>query len=236
MEWSRYRAALFDLDGVITPTARVHVRAWTQMFDEFLAARGEEPFTRQDYLDHVDGKPRMDGVRDFLASRNITLPEGDPDAAPDEDSIAGLGNRKNEYFVALLRSDGVDAFPGSVALLDVLPHLGVTAAVVSSSRNARTVLEAAGLLDRFDVIVDGDVAAREDLAGKPEPDTYLAAAGELGVDPGQAVVVEDALSGVASGAAGGFGVTIGVDRGAGHRALLDNGADVVVDDLAELIP
>lgn len=206
------------------------------MFDEFLAARGEQPFSRQDYLDYVDGKPRVDGVRDFLASRGIVLPEGGPDASPEEDSIAGLGNRKNEFFVTSLRADGVDAFPGSVALLDVLPDLAIAPAVVSSSKNAQSVLQAAGLLHRFEVIVDGEVAEREDLRGKPEPDTYLAAAHKLGVEAARAVVVEDALSGVASGAAGSFGLTIGVDRGAGHRALLDHGADVVVDDLAELIP
>jgi beta-phosphoglucomutase family hydrolase len=231
--WRTYDAVLFDLDGVLTPTAELHQRAWTRMFDEFLVPRGDAPFTDDDYLAYVDGKPRFDGVRSMLASRGIVLPEGDHADPPGDGSVSALGNRKNELFQTMLREDGIQPYPGSLRFLD---HIAPTkVAVVSSSRNAREVLDASGLAPRFDVVADGVLAADEHIAGKPAPDLFLAAADRLGVSPEQSVVVEDALSGVAAGRAGGFGLVVGVDRGAGHEALLANGADVVVDDLDELL-
>jgi HAD superfamily hydrolase (TIGR01509 family) len=172
----------------------------------------------------------------MLATRDITLPEGSPDDPPEAETVCGLGNRKNALFSAILETDGVQPYPGSVHALDRLRERSVPVAVVSSSRNAPAVLAAAGLRERFDVVVDGAVAAADGLAGKPAPDTYVAAARRLGVDPGHAVVVEDAVSGVAAGRAGSFGLVVGVDRGVGEQALLDAGADVVVSDLAELVP
>jgi beta-phosphoglucomutase family hydrolase len=237
VEWSAYEAVLFDLDGVLTPTATVHRRAWATMFDEFLAGRTEPqlPFTEDDYLAHVDGRPRFEGVRTFLRSRGIDLPEGDPDDPPEALTVHGLGNRKNSVFQAVLTSQGVEPYEGSVRLLDHLERLGIAMAVVSSSRNANDVLVAAGLRDRFVVVMDGELAGARGLAGKPAPDTFLAAAADLGHRPAATVVVEDALSGVAAGRAGGFGLVVGVDRGAGHDALVDTGADVVVGDLAETL-
>jgi beta-phosphoglucomutase family hydrolase len=240
--WSDYAAVLFDLDGVITPTAEVHMRAWAEMFDAFLAdaeAPGggdRSPYTEADYFAHVDGKPRYDGVRDLLGSRGIELPEGEDDDPPTATTVKGLGNRKDGAFNAVLRRDGVEAYPGSVRLLDHLRELEVPLAVVSSSRNAQAVLDAAGMADRFPVVVSGAVAAEQHLPGKPAPDTFLHAARELGADPAKAVVVEDAVSGVRAGAAGGFGLVVGVDRGAGEQVLADAGADVVVRDLDELLP
>ncbi|MVA77726.1 beta-phosphoglucomutase family hydrolase [Auraticoccus sp. F435] len=238
MDWSGVEAALFDLDGVLTPTAEVHMRAWSVMFNGFLRGRGvEEPYTDADYFAHVDGKPRYDGVRDFLASRGLTLPEGDPSDDPQRETVCGLGNRKNDAFAQVLAADGVQPYPGSVALLDHLAAAtGVRIAVVSSSRNAVPVLEAAGLRTRFDVVVDGVVAARDQLPGKPRPDTFVRAAELLGAQVAASVVLEDALSGVAAGRAGGFGHVVGVDRGVGAEALTRAGADVVVRDLAELVP
>ncbi|WP_228265950.1 HAD family hydrolase [Microlunatus elymi] len=231
-----YAAVLFDLDGVLTPTAEVHMRAWERMFSDFLARRGDtRPYTEQDYYDYVDGKPRYDGVRSFLASRGIELPEGSPDDQPEAETVCGLGNRKNREFSGVLETDGVRAFAGSVRLLDQLTDQKVAVAVVSSSRNARPVLRAAGLLDRFEVIVDGNVATERELPGKPAPDTFVAAAEELGVPVDRAVVMEDALSGVAAGRAGGFGLVVGVDRGAGADKLIESGADIVVADLGELV-
>ena len=237
MDWSPLHAVLFDLDGVITPTAVVHLHAWTEMFDEFLAGWGNQrPFTDADYVDFVDGKPRTDGVRSFLHSRGIELPEGEPDDPPSAETVTGLGARKNLRFNEVLQRDGVIAYPGSVTLLDRLADTDLELAIVSSSRNARQVLDAAGLLDRFEVIVDDNVGADAHLPGKPAPDFFLHAASQLGCAAGDAVVVEDAISGVAAGAAGDFGLVIGVDRGAGADALRTAGADVVVDDLAELLP
>ena len=230
-----FAAVLFDLDGVLTPTADIHTRAWTTMFDEFLVPRGLPRFTEDDYLRHVDGKPRFDGVRSFLASRGITLPDGDTDDPPGDASVAGLGNRKNELFLQILRDDGIAPYPGSVRFLEHLESLGRKVAVVSSSRNAREVLVASGLAPRFDVVTDGLVAAAEHIAGKPRPDMFLNAADRLGVAPADAVVIEDAVSGVAAGHAGGFGLVVGVDRGAGVDALREHGADLVVDDLADLL-
>src|SRR5699024_360930 len=211
--------------------------AWRTLFTDFLAERGDEsgPYTDQDYFDHVDGKPRYDGVRSFLASRGITLPDGDPTDPPDAETVCGLGNRKNSTFNQVLKADGIVAYPGSVRLLDALREAGTAMAVVSSSRNARAVLQAAGLADRFTTVVDGEEARRLGLPGKPAPDTFLQAARELGVPRERAVVVEDATSGVAAGRAGDFGLVVGVDRGAGHAELTAAGADRVVDDLAELI-
>ena len=237
-------AALFDLDGVLTPTAEVHMRAWGRMFNEFLAARagsaaaGEDlsPYTDADYFAHVDGKPRYDGVRDFLASRGITLPLGDPSDSPEAPTVCGLGNRKNVTFAAVLATEGVTPYPGSVQFLDYLAALGTAVAVVSSSANADAVLMAAGLRGRFEVLVDGLLARREGLPGKPAPDTYTYAAAALGVPVARAVVFEDAVSGVAAGHTGGFGLVVGVDRGVGVPALTAAGADLVVADLAELLP
>jgi len=238
VSWDRYAAVLFDLDGVVTPTAVVHMRAWAEMFNAFLAEHepGQAPYTDADYFAHVDGKPRYDGVRDFLASRGIALPEGTPADPPDALTVCGLGNRKNDAFNAVLERDGVEAYPGSVAFLDHLRTLGTPLAVVSSSANATSVLAAAGVLDRFDTVVDGNVAGDHHLAGKPAPDTFLYAAEALCASAGDAVVLEDAVSGVRAGAAGHFGLVVGVDRGAGHDALSANGATLVVDDLAELVP
>jgi beta-phosphoglucomutase family hydrolase len=231
-----YAAVLFDLDGVLTPTADIHQRAWKTMFDEYLVPHGQHPFTDDDYLRYVDGRPRFDGVRTFLASRGITLPEGDPGEPPGDGSVSALGNRKNEVFLEILRRDGIEAYPGSLRFLDHLDRLGRKVAVVSSSRNAREVLEAAGLDHRFEVVTDGLVAAAGHIAGKPAPDMFLDAARRLGVPAADAVVVEDAVSGVQAGRAGDFGLVVGVDRGAGHDALREHGADVVVDDLTELLP
>ncbi|MDX5319365.1 MAG: beta-phosphoglucomutase family hydrolase [Actinomycetes bacterium] len=235
MDWTPYDAVLFDLDGVITPTAELHMRAWAEMFNAFLDSHGvEEPYTDDDYFAYVDGKPRYDGVRSFLQSRGIDLPEGDPSDPPEAETVCGLGNRKNDVFNAVLARDGIAAYPGSLRLLEVLAERGIKVAVVSSSKNAPTVLEAAGLADRFPVVVDGSVAADLALPGKPRPETFLHAAEEVGVPAGRAVVVEDAVSGVAAGRAGNFGLVVGVDRGAGEQTLLDSGADVVVADLEEL--
>jgi len=231
-------AHLFDLDGVVTPTAEVHMRAWATMFEEFLASRGvEAPYTEADYFAHVDGRPRYDGVRAFLTSRGLELPEGedsDPgDQASGEETVRGLGNRKNDLVLELLRRDGVAPYPGTVAYLDALAD-GARLAIVSSSRNAEEVLRSAGLRERFEHVVDGNVADREGLPGKPAPDTFLRAAALLGVAPADAAVYEDAVSGVAAGAAGSFGAVVGVDRGAGRDALDAAGATLVVADLEEL--
>ncbi len=228
IDWGRYRAVLLDLDGVITPTAEVHQRAWATLFEPW-------GFTAEDYLTYVDGKPRYDGVRSFLTSRGITLPEGTPGDPPGDATVAALGNRKDALFGELLERDGVAPYPGTMALLDELDRLGIAQAVVSSSRNARSVLAAAGLGDRFAHVVDGVTLVDEHLRGKPEPDMFLHAADLLGVRPDVTVVVEDASSGVAAGAAGGFALVLGVDRGGNRRALLDSGANLVVDDLAETL-
>lgn len=237
MNWDDYDAALFDLDGVLTPTAEVHMRAWAALFSAYLAERGvSRPYAESDYFDYIDGKPRYEGVRAMLASRGITLPEGDPGDDSGTETVCGLGNRKNEVFAAVLRDEGVRPYPGSVALLDHLAERGTRMAVVSSSRNAPAVLAAAGLADRFSVVVDGEVAVEHRLPGKPAPDTFVFAAEQLDAPLARAVVVEDALSGVAAGHAGGFGLVVGVDRGVGADRLTEAGADLVVTDLAELVP
>ena len=238
VDWSRYDAVLFDLDGVLTPTAEVHHRAWTQMFDEFLAAHGgpdEPPFRDADYYAYVDGRPRFDGVRTFLASRGIALPEGDRNDPPGDASVSALGNRKNELFNHVLSTAGIAPYPGSVRLLDQLAAAGKQVAVVSSSRNARPVLEASGLAPRFDVVADGVVAAEHHIAGKPAPDLFLYAANQLGVPKERAVVMEDAVTAWPPVAPAPFGLVVGVDRGAGEAELRAHGADIVVGDLAELV-
>ncbi len=235
VDWRDYDAALFDLDGVLTPTAEVHMRAWRRLFSDFLIKRGiDQPYLESDYFSYIDGKPRYDGVRAFLASRGIQVAEGDPNDSPTAETVCGLGNRKNEFFGEVLREEGVQPYPGSVQLLDHLLERGTKVAVVTSSKNATAVLEAADLRPRFGVIVDGNVAAEKGLRGKPSPDTFVAAAEQLGVNVERAVVFEDAVSGVQAGHAGGFGLVVGVDRGVGAQRLTESGADVVINDLAEL--
>lgn len=236
MEWSKYPAVLFDLDGVITPTADVHMRAWADMFNSFLHTRsGQHPYTDDDYFEYVDGKPRYNGVRDFLRARGITLPEGTAMDDPSELTVCGLGNRKNQAFNTIIDRDGVAPYPGSVALLEELAASGHKLAVVSSSKNAPAVLRAAKLDHLFPVVIDGNVAAEAHIPGKPAPDTFIHAAAMLGVPTDQCVVIEDAISGVEAGAAGDFALVVGVDRGVGREALEEAGADVVVADLQELV-
>ena len=239
---SDVRACLFDLDGVLTQTAKVHAAAWKQVFDEYLRERSErngEQFAEfdihRDYDEYVDGKPRYEGVSSFLLSRQIELPQGTPDDPPSAETIDGLGNRKNELVQELIHRDGVQPYDGSVAYVKAAREAGLRRAVVSSSTNSREVLESAGILDLFEEIVDAVVADREQLAGKPKPDTFLAAARRLELEPAQAAVFEDALAGVEAGRAGHFGIVVGVNR-VGHReALRAHGADIVVDDLSELL-
>jgi len=228
------RAVLFDLDGVLTPTAEIHMRAWERLFAPFCEARDLPAYTSADYFAHIDGKPRYDGVATFLASRGVELPRGTADDAPGEETVCALGNRKDEIVNRMFTEEGIAPYPGSVRFLDAVTAAGADVAVVSSSRNTPTVLAAAGLTERFRVVVDGNVASREGLPGKPAPDTYLRAAELLGVPAEHAVVVEDALSGVQAGAAGAFGLVLGVDRGVGADALRSAGADLVVGDLGEL--
>ena len=237
----RFDAVLFDLDGVLTDTAAIHRTLWKETFDGFLRARAEaggeafRPFEDEDYLSYVDGRPRNDGVRGFLHARGIELPEGRPDDPPDAETVCGLGNRKNARVAPAIAEQGVSVFPGSVAWLKQLRAAGFLTALVSASANAPAVLEAAGLLDAFEARVDGQVLAAEGIAGKPAPDSFLEAARRLGVEPARAVVVEDARSGVEAGAAGGFGLVIGVARHGDAQALAEAGADRVVDDLGELL-
>jgi beta-phosphoglucomutase family hydrolase len=236
------RACLFDLDGVLTRTAKVHAAAWKEMFDGYLrdrAATREErfvPFDRvADYDEYVDGKPRYEGVRSFLAARGIELPEGELGDPADAETVAGLGNRKNEIVLRMIRDEGVEVYEGSRRYVRAAREAGFGRAVVSSSSNCREVLAAAGIDDLFEHVVDGVVAARERLQGKPAPDTFLAASRALGVAPEQAAVFEDALAGVKAGSAGGFICVIGVDRVGQADALREHGADIVVSDLAELL-
>jgi beta-phosphoglucomutase family hydrolase len=236
------RACLFDLDGVLTDTAKVHAVAWKEMFDEYLRSRAARlgaplrPFdTHDEYDNYVDGKPRLDGVRDFLASRGIHLPEGSPDDPPDAATVHGLARRKNDIVVRRIHDDGVEAYPGSVAYVRAAKEAGLRRAVVSSSANCHEVLVAAGIVDLFEARVDGRVAEHDHLRGKPAPDTYLAAARLLGVDPAAGAVFEDSLAGVDAGRAGHFGYVVGVDRVGQAGALHGRGADRVVRDLAELL-
>ena len=222
------RACLFDLDGVLTKTAVVHARGWKQLFDEYLDRRGgdHEPFSEHDYEQYIDGLPRYDGVRNFLKSRGIEV---------DDAEVHRLGDRKNDLVQEIIQRDGVEAYPGSVAHVRAARDAGLRRAVVSSSTNCVQVLEAAGIRDLFEVIVDGHVVGEQGLRGKPAPDTFLEAARRLDVPPAAGAVFEDAIGGVEAGRAGGFGFVVGVDR-VGHRdALLAHGADIVVEDLAELL-
>jgi beta-phosphoglucomutase family hydrolase len=236
------RACLFDLDGVLTKTAKVHAAAWKEMFDEYLRGRAEragEEFVAfdavEDYERYVDGRPRYDGVREFLGSRGIELPQGEPSDPPGTETIDGLGNRKNEILLRLVHERGVEPYEGSVRYVKKARERGLLRAVVSSSTNCREMLAAAGIADLFEAVVDGGLAEREHLKGKPEPDTFLAGAGELHVQPAQAAVFEDALAGVQAGRAGHFGCVVGVDRAGQAEALRSRGADIVVSDLAELL-
>lgn len=238
----RVTACLFDLDGVLTQTARVHAAAWKQMFDAYLherAAQAGEPFVPfdldADYDRYVDGKPRYDGVRSFVASRGIELPDGSPDDPSDSETVVGLGNRKNELVMRLIHERGVEPYVGSVRFVEAARASKLRRAVVSSSTNCREVLHAAGIDGLFEEVVDGLVAEREQLRGKPAPDTFLAGARSLAVEPVQAAVFEDALAGVEAGYAGGFGFVVGVDRAGQADALRAHGASVVVTDLAELL-
>jgi beta-phosphoglucomutase family hydrolase len=238
----RFDAVLFDLDGVLTSTAKIHSRCWKTMFDDFLsrrAAEGTEPFRpfdiETDYKLYVDGKLRYEGVRSFLASRHISLAEGVPGDLSTANTVCGLGNRKDELVKEAIDRGEVEPYPGSVALVRRLREQGIRTAVVSSSNNCEQVLRAAGILDLFEARVDGLVASQLRLPGKPAPDTFLKAAQLLGVRPARAVVVEDAIAGVTAGRAGGFGLVVGVDREGGGDALRAHGADVVVRDLGELL-
>ncbi len=235
-------ACLFDLDGILTTTVKLHAEAWKATFDELLRRRAERtgedipPFDdRVDYQAYVDGKYRSDGVRSFLGSRGIQLPEGDPGDDPDADTVVALGNRKNEMFLSLLRERGIDTYPGSVRFARLACASGLRTAVVSASHNCQAVLQAAGIEDLFEVRVDGLTLDAENLSGKPAPDSFLAAARKLGVEPRHAAVFEDARAGVAAGRAGGFGFVVGVDRGGNAEALAAAGAHTVVSDLAELL-
>ena len=236
-------ACLFDLDGVLTQTAKVHAEAWKSMFDEFLrewaSAHDQKfvPFDKvSDYDEYLDGKPRYEGVASFLSSRGIDLPAGTPDDPPSAQTIHGLGNRKNVLVLKLIKEHGVQPYDGSVRYVHAVIDAGLQRAVVSSSTNTRDVLRAAGIDGLFEHIIDGVVADRDHLKGKPAPDTYLAGAKAVGVEPSAAAVFEDALAGVAAGRAGNFGFVVGVDRVGQADALKQHGADVVVKDLAELLP
>ena len=235
-------ACLFDMDGVVTKTALVHAAAWKEMFDDFLRQRAEQtggefaPFDQhRDYDDYVDGRPRLDGTRAFLASRSVDLPEGHPDDPPGTATVWGLSNRKNALVLEKLARDGVEVYDGSVRYIKAARAEGLRTAIVSSSANTVEVLRAARIEDLFDTRVDGVVAAQQGLKGKPAPDTFLAAARALGAAPAQAVVYEDAQSGVAAGRAGGFGFVVGVDRVGQAAELRQHGADIVVTDLADLL-
>jgi beta-phosphoglucomutase family hydrolase len=232
------KALLFDLDGVLTGTAELHRQAWKRTFDEFLSHRdgpGFRPFTERDYLDHVDGRPRADGVRTFLASRGIELPEGNPDDPPGDATVNGIGNKKNELLLKVIEEEGVRPYPGSRRYLEAAKQAGLKIGVVTSSANGEAVLRAADLTPFVQARVDGNTITQQGLRGKPAPDSFLAGAKALGVEPAAAAVFEDALSGVQAGKAGNFGFVIGVDRAHQADALRQHGADVVVADLADLL-
>ena len=238
----RYDAVLFDLDGVITNTATIHATCWKQMFDEYLQRRATqtgEAFRAfdlaNDYRLYVDGKPRYDGVRDFLRSRGIQLPEGSPEDAPQLETVGGLGNRKNDLVNEVIKAKGVEPYEGSVELIHQFRDQGFKIAVVTSSQNCAVVLKAAKVDDFFDVQVDGNTIHAQHLAGKPAPDTFLMGAKLLGVEPTRAIVIEDAISGVEAGRAGNFGLVIGVARKGNGEELRRHGAHLVVNDLGELV-
>ncbi|SIT69483.1 HAD family phosphatase [Microbacterium sp. RU33B] len=231
-----FDAVLFDLDGVLTPTAEVHMHAWRTMFEELFTQWGlEPPYTDDDYFEYLDGKKRYDGVASLLRSRDVEVPWGDPSDDAAADTVCGIGNRKNAFFERALREDGIAPYPGSLALLDVLTAAGTPVAVVSSSKNAEEVLRVAGLRERFPVVMDGVIAERDHLASKPAPDVFAEGARMLGVDPARSAAVEDALSGVQSAVAAGYALVIGVDRGVGVEALRAAGAHIVVQDLEEFV-
>jgi alpha,alpha-trehalase len=238
-----FDAVLFDLDGVLTATAKLHAAAWKRMFDHFLqrwaATRGETfiPFDiADDYLRYVDGKPRFDGVRSFLASRGISLPPGTPDDPATAETVCGLGNWKNEIVNEIMDSEKVEAYPGSIRAVELLRERGFRTAVVSSSENCAAVLRSAGIDALFDARIDAHTATDLGLRGKPEPDMFLIAAQRLGADPARSIVVEDAIAGVQAGKKGGFGLVIGIARAGNADALREQGADIVVGDLEELLP
>ena len=229
-----YDAVLFDLDGVLTPTAEVHMHAWQTLFEELFATWDiTPPYTERDYFEYLDGKKRYDGVASLLRSRDVEVPWGHPSDPLEADTVCGIGNRKNAVFERVLREEGIAPYPGSLALLDELAAADTPVAVVSSSKNAEEVLRVAGIYDRFAVVMDGVIAERDHLASKPAPDVFVEAARMLGVEPARSAAVEDALSGVQSAVAGGFGLVVGVDRGVGPQVLFDAGAHVVVSDLKE---
>lgn len=237
----RIRAVVFDMDGVVTDTASVHAAAWKRLFDEYLETRADRtdgpfvPFDQnEDYRRYVDGRPRYDGVRAFLTSRGIDLPEGDPSDPRDRETVCGLGNRKNDYFLAHLREHGAEPYPSTVTLVRDLRARGIRTAIISASRNMTVVLEVAGLADLFEVRVDGVTSAEAGLPGKPDPAIFLEAVRRLGEAPERAVVVEDAIAGVEAGRRGGFALVVGVDRTGDPDSLRSAGADVVVSDLEEL--
>ncbi|MBD3275795.1 MAG: beta-phosphoglucomutase family hydrolase [Candidatus Marinimicrobia bacterium] len=236
-----YQGVIFDLDGVITQTAKVHARAWKKMFDQFLEKLAREEDTDYDPLDietdypkYIDGIPRYDGVREFLQSRDIELPHGSPSDPPDERTICGLGNRKNELFLETLEEQGAEVYEDTVTMIKKWRDDGLNTAVISSSKNCKPVLETAGLLNLFDARVDGVIAAELDMPGKPEPDIFIEAAGRLGHSPAECVVFEDAIAGVKSASNGGIGLVVGVARKDNDEELLKNGADITVTKLTEL--
>ncbi len=235
-----FDTVLFDLDGVVTATARVHAAAWKRLFDGYLQSIADSnnlpfrPFSDEDYRRYVDGKPRYEGVESFLESRGVVLPHGTPDDTPETETVCGLGNRKNVFFNEHLHDKGVDVYPSTVRLIRRLRATGMRVAVVSSSKNCAAILERAGIGDLFDLRFDGVEAARLGVKGKPAPDTYLKAALMLGTKPGRTAIVEDAIVGVQAGRAGGFGLVIGIDRIDDPKVLRDNGAHIVVSDLSEL--
>lgn len=235
-------ACLFDMDGVVTRTAVVHNAAWKEMFDGFLrewSAKSGSPFVPfdpdRDYDEYVDGKPRLEGTKSFLASRGISLPMGSESDPPGTPTVEGLSNKKNELVLTVLKRDGVEVYEGSSRYIAAVRGAGLRTAIVSSSANTTAVLEAAGITDLFDARVDAQVAAARGLRGKPAPDTFLEAARMLGIAAGQAAVFEDALAGVAAGRAGGFGFVVGVDRAGQAAALRAHGADIVIQDLGDLL-
>jgi beta-phosphoglucomutase family hydrolase len=235
---SNLGAILFDLDGVLTPTAELHEESWKHAFDEFLRTietpgSVARPFDHDDYVHSIDGRPRLDGVRSFLRSRGITLPEQSDD--PASASVQALGDRKNAIFQQALRAGVLRPLPGAAEMVAWARQRGLRTAVVSASRNCGAVLTAAGLAGRFDARIDGEVAARDGLRGKPAPDTYKAAARALGVPPNRCMVIEDAIAGVEAGHAGGFGLVVGIDRSGDGAQLIKHGADLAVHNLAELL-
>jgi trehalose 6-phosphate phosphatase len=240
IELDKYEAAILDMDGVITRSARTHMAAWKHMFDDYLHKRADrsdvkfEPFSDEDYYLYVDGKPRYEGAQSFLESRKIALPYGSPDDPPGKETICGLGNRKNQYFLEYLKKNGVESYPSTIDFVKELKTRNKRVAAISSSRNAKEVLETAGVSDLFHVVVDGIDADEYQLKGKPEPDIFLEAAKRLNVNPKKAIVVEDAISGIEAGRAGGFGLVIGINRSGQNTELKNRGADIVVVDLSEL--